>query len=304
MININATVRWKGYNPNDLKSTSGKRVWANCDVCGVGRWIEYRHNSPVCRSCALTGLKRSDESKRKMSVARTGIKLSDEHKQNIHKGAEKTRRQNMPKEYVCSECGKHISRGVISGKCGSCSRRGNPLSQAHKDAISRGNLGKVMTDTHKRNLSDSKKGTQIGVNNPMYGRNHTEESKQKMSRTRMSKPDAGRKKIKQIYSYLDYDRETNNEVVWRQKIDHNGKPQGIGCFLMRHPGSGSVEDRQRWAVESNATCRGLGSRRISLEHEGCQWHHVTRDCIVAMPAHIHSKISHKLGENKLEGVIG
>lgn len=206
-------------------------------------------------------------------------------------------------EYFCSDCGAQITKHAKTGKCRGCSHRGNHISQAHKDAISKFNTGRIFSEEHRRKLSIVAV-NRTGAKNGMYRRNHTEESKRKMSEVKLSKPDAGRKKTKQIYSYLNYDCETNNEVVWRQKIDHNGKTQGIGCFLMRHPGSGSVEDRRRWAVESNATYRGLGSRRISLEHEGCQWHHVTRECIVAMPAHIHSKISHKLGENKLEGVIG
>lgn len=42
MINIEATIRWKGYNPEDLSPMSGRRVWANCDECGNGKWV------PLC----------------------------------------------------------------------------------------------------------------------------------------------------------------------------------------------------------------------------------------------------------------
>lgn len=309
MININATIRWKGYNPNDLKSTSGKRVWANCDICGKGRWIEYRHDSPVCRSCALTGLKRSDESKRKMSVARTGIKLSNEHKQNIRDAAEKLRMRNIPTEYVCSECGVQITRYAVTGKCRGCARLGKPLSQAHKDAISEGNTGKVLTEDHRRRMSISKKGTQAGKNNPMYGRNHTEESKRKMSKTRMSKPGAGIKKIKQISSFIEYNGNVGKEVVWRQKIDENGRLQGIGCFLIRKPGKMSLEKRRassrHWRPIMEAQRRGMNFNKISFEHPDCQWHHVTNDHVVSMPIHIHQKVYHKLNDgNILEGVLG
>lgn len=34
MINREATVRWKGYDPADLKPQSHKRVWAICETYG------------------------------------------------------------------------------------------------------------------------------------------------------------------------------------------------------------------------------------------------------------------------------
>ena len=211
---------------------------------------------------------------------------------------------NKQVEYVCSDCGVQITRHAKTGKCRSCSRNGISLSQAHKDAISKGNLGLTKSDEHRKKLSSSRKGRFIGADNPMYGRNHTEESKRKISETKMSKPDAGKKKVKQISSYIDYDRESQKEVVWRQKIDQNGTVQGTGCFLIRKPGTGSIENRRRWSIECNARRRSLGHHKISLNHEWCEWHHVTREHIVAMPAHIHSKIWHQLGQNNLEGVLG
>lgn len=304
MININATVYWKGYNPNDLKSTSSKRVWANCDVCGIGRWIEYRHNSPVCRSCSCKGIKRSDESKKKMSAARSGRNLSEEHKQKIRDAAEKKRRQRIPIEYVCSDCGALISKNSKSGKCKGCCQRGNHLSESHKKAISKANLGKKHTDDHKKNLSIAMKGKQSGVNNPMYGRNHTKESKRKISETKLNKPGSGMKKIKTISSYICYDRDAGKEVVWRQKIDQNGRVQGTGFFLIRIPGKGSFEQIRLWSMINTAKRRLLGFYKISKEHKGCVWHHVTKKYVVAMPEHIHSKIHHKQGENMLEGVLG
>ena len=51
MINRNATIRWKGYDPNDLTKGSHKRVWVNCIDCGCGRWVEFCNASDRCRSC-------------------------------------------------------------------------------------------------------------------------------------------------------------------------------------------------------------------------------------------------------------
>jgi hypothetical protein len=52
MINRKATIRWKGYDPNDLASNSGKRVWANCDICGKGRWVFKDAYRDLCKSCS------------------------------------------------------------------------------------------------------------------------------------------------------------------------------------------------------------------------------------------------------------
>jgi len=53
MININATVRWKGYSPDDLSSHSHKRVWVNCDACGCGRWVSKSQVHALCFDCSI-----------------------------------------------------------------------------------------------------------------------------------------------------------------------------------------------------------------------------------------------------------
>lgn len=103
MINREATIRWKGYDPDDLSSGSGKRVWANCDECGKGRWMkmqDYNRNSGLCNRCARSGVnngmfgkkhhsetlakivksanERSPESIAAMAKTKTGVPLSPE----------------------------------------------------------------------------------------------------------------------------------------------------------------------------------------------------------------------------------
>ena len=53
MINREATIRWKGYDPDDLSEKSNKRVWANCENCGRGRWVVKGHYSDLCKSCSI-----------------------------------------------------------------------------------------------------------------------------------------------------------------------------------------------------------------------------------------------------------
>jgi len=109
MINIEATKRFKGYNPNDLSAGSNKKVWANCDICGIGRWVYFYAYRDLCNSCVRMGENNfmfgkpvseetcekirqgnlnkhpSEKSRLKMSKAQLGKKLSEEHIQNISK---------------------------------------------------------------------------------------------------------------------------------------------------------------------------------------------------------------------------
>ena len=58
MINRKATIRWKGYDPDDLISGSSKRIWVNCNGCGDGRWIAMYNcynNINLCQACSVKG---------------------------------------------------------------------------------------------------------------------------------------------------------------------------------------------------------------------------------------------------------
>lgn len=52
MINREATIRWKGYDPDELTKGSHKRVWNNCIDCGRGRWVQFNDVRDRCNSCA------------------------------------------------------------------------------------------------------------------------------------------------------------------------------------------------------------------------------------------------------------
>ena len=73
MINIKITIEQKGYNPNDLSYGSSKKVWAICDECKIGRWVNFRQYRNICLQCSrklyptTLGKKHSKESKEKMS---------------------------------------------------------------------------------------------------------------------------------------------------------------------------------------------------------------------------------------------
>lgn len=53
MINREATIRWKGYDPDEIILHPSKKVWANCDKCGDGRWIALSDYCDLCHKCAM-----------------------------------------------------------------------------------------------------------------------------------------------------------------------------------------------------------------------------------------------------------
>lgn len=55
MINIAATIRWKGYSPTDLSPKSHARIWAVCDVCNTGRWVDKSAYRDRCFRCSHPG---------------------------------------------------------------------------------------------------------------------------------------------------------------------------------------------------------------------------------------------------------
>jgi len=98
-----------------------------CPTCGKelkysykGGMVRATKNSSVCGSCAKAGVKRTAETKRKISLARTGVKRTAETKRNISIGhggtgttmgkrpSEVQQAQNLCRKlanYRCAICG-------------------------------------------------------------------------------------------------------------------------------------------------------------------------------------------------------
>ena len=52
MIHREATIKYKGYDPNELKPKSQKRVCVICDNCGRVKWQNLAFIKHLCKSCA------------------------------------------------------------------------------------------------------------------------------------------------------------------------------------------------------------------------------------------------------------
>lgn len=162
MINIEATIRWKGYNPTDLSKGSKKKVWANCDDCGKGRWLEYNKqlkNSNLCQSCSLKGYIMPKKTREKIGNKNRGQKRSEEQK----------------KKMCIAMCGKkhpwygrkHTKESI---KKISDTNKGKQLSEEHKKKISEAGMGRITSKKTKDKISKANKGNK-----------HTQKTKDKIS---------------------------------------------------------------------------------------------------------------------------
>lgn len=99
MILREATIKYKGYDPDTLSLKSRKRICCSCDNCGRVRWVMKGHYRDLCKSCAQRGKTLSEEHKRKMSEANKGRTHSEESKRKMSEAwkgrivSEETRRK-------------------------------------------------------------------------------------------------------------------------------------------------------------------------------------------------------------------
>ena len=73
MILREATIKYKGYDPEDLSRGSHKRICVSCDMCGRVRYVNYQAYRDLCGSCAcLFKPIMNEETKRKISESHKG----------------------------------------------------------------------------------------------------------------------------------------------------------------------------------------------------------------------------------------
>ena len=74
VIDETATFEKFGYYSTDLKVHSHKLIIVRCDKCNTSRERPKYCYTSLCGSCARKGLKRTEETKKKISVSKSGNK--------------------------------------------------------------------------------------------------------------------------------------------------------------------------------------------------------------------------------------
>lgn len=302
-INIEATIRWKGYNPNDLSPRSNRRVWAVCNDCGKCRWVEYKHYSDLCRSCSHKGKKHSIESRKKMSEVKIGKcagkkhhffgkHLTKEHKQKLSKSLiGKYTGENSPNYGKRHSEGsrKKISEAHVGKRIGVKHHFfGKHLTKEHRQKLSDANSGKIRSEETRKKISEARIGKYSGDKHPMYGTHPSEETLKKRSAAMTGRivSEESRRKVSAAHQGIPYDEwesfakeqpycPTFNEAC----RESNREKYGRKCFICGLPESenltktGKIRKLSVHHIDMNKQ-QGCDGKRWKLIPV-CMYHHTT-----------------------------
>lgn len=175
-------------------------------MCGCGCGMIPNEGYRYIIGHHLRGRKLSDGHKKKLSEINRGKKLSDEHKKKIgssNKGKKRSK-ETIDKLRKSHTLYKKIRRRCKCG-CGQLTKKGRKyvvghhrigktFSETHKERISKSLTGKKLSSEHIKKISNSLCGRKLserhkrkmsevmsGTNHPFYGKEHTKDSKLKMS---------------------------------------------------------------------------------------------------------------------------
>ena len=151
MILIEATLRYRGYDPNTLLHGSGKKVCCSCDSCGKVRWLQFRAYHSLCSSCIQKDKKITNETRKKMSDAKRGYNHPMYGKHHSEESKKKISKSNKGKK-LSDEERKNIGEG----------HKGIICTKETKEKISKANKGKKRSKDFCKSISGDK--------NSMYGK--------------------------------------------------------------------------------------------------------------------------------------
>lgn len=99
MILSDATLKYKGYDPRDLKHKSTKRICCSCDECGRVRWVAKQGYRSLCNSCKQIGNKNPMFGVHRYGkdAPNYGKYLSKDHKDKISKSNRNKFKSNIHK---------------------------------------------------------------------------------------------------------------------------------------------------------------------------------------------------------------
>ena len=140
MILREATIRFAGYDSDELKLKSAKRICCSCDNCGRVRWSPKQGYRDLCGSCSQSGKVLSNKIRQKISKSSMGKIISEETRQKI---SESKKGIIFTKEH-CDKIGK--------------GNKGKIISKETKIKISKAGKGRIVSEETKQKIGDAQKG--------------------------------------------------------------------------------------------------------------------------------------------------
>ena len=155
MILRNATIKYKGYDPDDLKPKSQKRICCSCDRCGRVRWLMMQNYKDLCYNCSMKPPKPKYVKEQDRFIPETGIDRILTIEKFGYDPTDLKNNSNRKVCCICQQCSKirfviYRSHHIL---CGACAQKCKP----------------PITNETRKKLSISMKGKHAGENNPMYG---------------------------------------------------------------------------------------------------------------------------------------
>ena len=124
MILRDATIKYKGYDPKDLKPKSNKKICVSCDECGRIRWTPKSAYRDLCHDCKM----KSEETHQKMSENHIGMK--NKH----HSDETKKKMSDIHRGELGNNYGKFLSEKTKKKISNSLSGKNNPMyKQKHNE---------------------------------------------------------------------------------------------------------------------------------------------------------------------------
>lgn len=101
MIHREATIKYKGYDPDDLKPNSNKRICCVCDICGRVRYLSKCDYRDLCHKCA----NKTEEHRKKISDSRK----KEQKWQNDNNPKWKDGKTILMITLICEQCGNEYT---------------------------------------------------------------------------------------------------------------------------------------------------------------------------------------------------
>lgn len=143
--------------------------------------------------------------------------------------------------------------------------KGFTLTEEHKQKLSEAHKGIKFTEEHKRNLSKSRLGRFNGENNPMFGRQHSSESKEKNRLSNLGQNRSEETKEKMRLSHIGLFIGDKNPMYKNHRFKGENHPNWQGGITPEHNKIRNSEEYDNWRTSiferDGYTCQKCGDKK-------------------------------------------
>jgi hypothetical protein len=276
MINREATIKYKGYDPDELKSKSQKRVCVICDDCGRVRWMGMAFVKHLCGNC--TSKRRwAKDSERKLQSERR-LKYFEENPDKILRGFD----HHLYGKPLTNKHKRNISDSNL----------GHEVSDLTRNKISVANIVKVRTDEmneinrllHLGKVASDETRYKMSLSQKEYWKLHPDEAKERFSHLAGDNNPAKRIDVRKKIVEANTGRKHTPEAIENMRNAHKTKEYfekmggpnnpnwqgGISYGAYCYKFNEKFKEKIRWQYNRNCFLCSMdeeeNGRRLSVHH--------------------------------------